>query len=117
MGELQFAVSERLSQCITCRIVQDMETTYGALDFENMSQRDYIVLEKCRYLVESAWSNMAIQLLYIMPIVQYTLMIKRCVYLLAEYIFESTLRLRTSNQKVIGLLLDNYAHIKSSILQ
>ena len=114
---LQFKISERLSQCIMCRIVQDIDATYKSMDFKNMNEKNYIYLEKCRYLVESAWSSLAIQLLYIMPIAHYKLMIKRCVYLLCEYLFESTLRLTNIDDKIARLLMDNYTHIKSAILQ
>merc|ERR1712130_83365 len=47
-------------------------------------------------------------------------MIKRCVYLLAEYIFESTLKLKLppKNNKIITQkLMDNYIHIKLSIIK
>ena len=70
------------------------QATHEAMDFTAMQERDYIVLEKSRYLVESAWSNLAVQLLYIMPMAQYKLMVKGCLYLLAEFVFESTLRLQ-----------------------
>merc|ERR1740123_885957 len=73
---LQFRISESLSQCIVCRIVQDITATYRSMDFAAMTERNYMNLEKTAYLVEGAWSNLAIQLLYIMPIDQFKLMIK-----------------------------------------
>jgi len=114
---LQNTISERLSHCIVCRMVQHLHGTYATLEFNAMSERDYITLEKCRYLVESSWSSLPIQLLYIMPLVHYKLMLKRCVYLLAEYLFESTLTLaHVSTTKIAHLLRDNYVHIKNALI-
>lgn len=119
---MQFLISETISQIIVNQIISNMHSTYISLNLITNITFDtklkmYAKLEKVRYIVENEWNNYILPLLFIMNINDYKLMIKRCIYLLSEYIYISTLQMTNIDIKVNELLFSNYMYIRDIIVE